>query len=117
MNTRFTTLLVAATAIALTNVAIAAECPAKEGCPAVAKADGKGKARRITPEQRAEMLKKYDKNNDGKIDAEERAAMRAERKMGAGRREGKSEAKGEGRGEGRGKGQGAGKGAAAPQEG
>lgn len=104
MNTRFTTILVAAAAVALTNVAMAEECPAKEGCPIVAKADGKDAQCKMTAEKKAEMLKKYDKNGDGKIDEAERAVMRSECKVGEGKGAGKGDAKGAGKGKGKGAG-------------
>lgn len=32
----------------------------------------------MTPEQKAKMMEKYDKNKDGKLDDEEKAAMKAD---------------------------------------
>ena len=67
----------------------------------VAQAQGReGGARRISPE----MLKKYDKNGDGKLDRAEIRQMLADRRGGEGEGRGRRGRGGEGeRGEGRGR--------------
>lgn len=87
--------------------------------PANANPKGKGAGKRgePTPEQkaaRAELVAKYDKNGDGKLDKPERAAVSDEdrARFGGhhGKRHGKGKGEGPGKGRGKGKGEGPGKG-------
>ena len=48
--------------------------------PAVFAADGGKRNKQERAKQKEELLKKYDKNGDGKLDATERAAMRQDLK-------------------------------------
>jgi hypothetical protein len=93
--------------------------------PANANPNGKGTGKRGEPtaEQkaaRAELVAKYDKNGDGKLDKPERAAVSDEdrvkfgghhgKRHGKGKGEGPAKGRGKGKGEGPGKGKGKGKG-------
>ena len=50
------------------------------GLTSVRAADDADAKKEKAAARRAEMIKKYDKNGDGKLDAEERAAMREDQK-------------------------------------
>src|SRR5213593_2836908 len=50
--------------------------------PAVFAADGAKRNKQERAKQKEELLKKYDKNGDGKLDAEERAAAKQDLKKG-----------------------------------
>jgi hypothetical protein len=81
---------------------------------AIANPKGKGAGKRgATPEQkaaRAELVAKYDKNGDGKLDKAERAAVSDEDRARFGGHHGKKHGKGKGEGPGKGRGKGKGEG-------
>lgn len=78
-------LLIGGTMIALLGAVAMANAAPGEGRP-----DGK-KGRRIGEEKRAEMLKKFDKDGDGKLSEEERQAMREEMQKRGGERPSREE--------------------------
>lgn len=58
--------------------------------PAVFAAEGAKQKKGERAKQREELLKKYDKNGDGKLDADERTAAKADHKKHATKRDKKS---------------------------